>query len=248
MGSRMLVAPSFWLMCLYMCCIINVGHDCRLVTAPRLVLMRLEKLLLRPETLHPYSKETGHIRLESFPFFSRIDLFKEVCFCLTFFWKMADILSKGILWACNDRDCERIRRASAAIVASNSRTIEDKERAGICENKCWKYLQKLGKPDASYKQKGIYLIECLLEQISLDLNPFFHFYFNYSWIWSKIYCTTSRKWVYFRNRVYLCVYWVYLSWMVLLGDFIELFSSVNHRLLSDHAVQFQIPPTVVCHL
>ncbi len=42
-----------------------------------------------------------------------MDLFKEVWIGTTFFWKTADILSKGILFTCNDLDCGRFRRGIA---------------------------------------------------------------------------------------------------------------------------------------
>ncbi len=41
----------------------------------------------------------------------------------TFFLKMAGLLSKGILSACNDLHCSRFRSSSAATFASNSRVI-----------------------------------------------------------------------------------------------------------------------------
>ncbi len=44
----------------------------------------------------------------------RIDLSKEVWVGATFFWKMADTLSKGILSECNDRDCDSFGRSIAA--------------------------------------------------------------------------------------------------------------------------------------
>ncbi len=56
--------------------------------------------------------------------------------------------------------------------------MEDQERKGICDNKCCQFLQILRKQDASNLQKGKYLIKCLLEEISWDLNPFFHFNSN----------------------------------------------------------------------
>ncbi len=49
-----------------------------------------------------------------------MDLFEVVLVCPTFLADMADILSKGILSACNDLDCCPIRRGSAANFASNS--------------------------------------------------------------------------------------------------------------------------------
>ncbi len=49
-----------------------------------------------------------------------IDLLKEVWVGATFFWKMVDILSKGIFSACNNLDCSRFRRGSAADFTSNS--------------------------------------------------------------------------------------------------------------------------------
>ncbi len=49
---------------------------------------------------------------------STIDLFKEVWVGATFFWKMAVILSKGILSACNDLYCSRFGRCYAANLLS----------------------------------------------------------------------------------------------------------------------------------
>ncbi len=60
-----------------------------------------------------------------------IDLFKEVWVGAIFFWKMADTQSMGILSACNDRDCGRFRRGSAAKkfkFTNNGRKREKKNR------------------------------------------------------------------------------------------------------------------------
>ncbi len=98
----------------------------------------------------------------------KIDLFKEVWVGEIFFWKMTDVLTKGILFGCKDlygnhfrdilsqgilfpggdRDCSRVGRGSAPNFASNLRNMEDKERIGICDNNCLKYTQKLGEQDA----------------------------------------------------------------------------------------------------
>ncbi len=64
------------------------------------------------------------------------DLFKEIWVGPTFFWKMAEKLSKKILSECNDRDCGRLRRGGAVNFASNSRTNEEKEGKGIRNYRC----------------------------------------------------------------------------------------------------------------
>ncbi len=50
---------------------------------------------------------------------------------MTFFSKMAGILSKGILSAFNDLDCSRFRRGSSEKFVSNSRLIGVKVKERI---------------------------------------------------------------------------------------------------------------------
>ncbi len=57
--------------------------------------------------------------------------FKEVWIGATFFWKLADILRRVILFACNDLCCGRCKRGSAANFASNSRFIEIKVKEKV---------------------------------------------------------------------------------------------------------------------
>ncbi len=53
-----------------------------------------------------------------------IEIFKEVWVGALFFWKMAEILRKGIISACNDLYCDRFRTGgNAANFAPNSSLI-----------------------------------------------------------------------------------------------------------------------------
>ncbi len=54
---------------------------------------------------------------------SLIDLFKELWGDATFFWKMVEILSQGILSKCKDQHCNRFRRDIAVNFASNLRLV-----------------------------------------------------------------------------------------------------------------------------
>ncbi len=99
---------------------------------------------------------------------------------------MANILSNGILFACSA--C--FRSGIAANFPSTSQIMEDKKRKGIYDNYCCKHLQKLRKQGTCDSQKGKYLIKCIFWQLGWDLKPFFPFYSDKMWIWSKICCIT----------------------------------------------------------
>ncbi len=102
------------------------------------------------------------------------------------FWKIADILGKesspratngiAVAW-----------RGSAANFCSNSRIMGHKERKGIFDNKCRKYLQKFGKKAASNPQKGKHLILAYLSRKGYTWNFSFTLFSNKTWIWSKIF-------------------------------------------------------------
>ncbi len=110
--------------------------------------------------------------------FFAIDLFKEAWVGRENFWKMVDLSRKGILSVCNDQNYGRFSRVGSANFAPNSQIMEEKQTKGICNNKCWKYVQKFRKKDISNSQTGKYFIKCLLEQIWWD------FYWNKTWFFS----------------------------------------------------------------
>ncbi len=119
------------------------------------------------------------------------DFFKEVWVGAVFFWKMVDMLSKGILSTFKNQNGSRFRRESAANFASNSRLVgvKVKERIHVLGYLLWGILSSIFF-FVSYLHLVSWISLILITYDVTDSFPLFH----YSWISrSKICYTTARK-------------------------------------------------------